>query len=85
MALQCAVGSSKMEDLSKELERLKKNNIELARQLQGVVDANDELRESNVLLQDKCATLMENLSVKEARWSDREEKLNLTASEIDSE
>ena len=80
MALQCAVGSSKMEDLSKELERLKKNNIELARQLQGVVDANDELRESNVLLQDKCATLMENLSVKEARWSDREEKLKAEVS-----
>ena len=73
--LQCTVGSSKMEDLSEELERLKKNNLELGRQLEGLMDANDDLREGNVLLQGKCTTLMEDLSVKEAKWSDREERL----------
>ena len=50
-------------------------NAELAAQLQDLVTANEELRENNLLLQGRCETLLEDLSVKEARWSDREEKL----------
>ena len=37
--------------------------------------ANQQLRDSNLLLQGKCETLLEDLSVKEARWTQREEQL----------
>ena len=36
---------------------------------------NEELRDSSLLLQGKCETLLEDLSVKEAQWTQKEEKL----------
>ena len=72
---QCAMLTSTRDELSSELEKLRMENTELVGQLQDLVTANEGLRESNQLLQGKCEMLMEDLSVKEARWSDREEKL----------
>lgn len=60
----------------KEIERLKSENEELASHLTEVVNSNVQLRESNLVLQGKCETLLEDLSVKEARWSEREERLH---------
>lgn len=42
-----------------------------------MIVANEDLRESNLLMQGKCETLLEDLSVKEAHWSEREEKLQI--------
>lgn len=66
-----------MDDLLSELERLRRDNAELAAKLEEMIVANEDLRESNLLMQGKCETLLEDLSVKEAHWSKREEKLQI--------
>lgn len=58
-----------------ELERLPRENAELTEKLEEVLSANQQLRDSHLLLQGKCETLLEDLSVKEARWTHREEQL----------
>lgn len=66
-----------MDDLLSELERLRRDNAELAAKLEEMIVANEDLRESNLLMQGKCETLLEDLSVKEAHWSERKEKLQI--------
>jgi len=50
---------------------------ELQDQLDGVLVANAQLASCNQLLRNKCDQLLEQLSVKEAKWSQREEELQL--------
>ena len=64
-----------LDDLLLELERLKTENSELTEKLEELISANKALCDSNELLQGKCETLLEDLSVKEAKWSEREEML----------
>ena len=59
-----------------ELERLRRENVMLEDQLSEVVDVNVKLRESNLMLQGKCETLLEDLSIKEAKWSEKEDMLH---------
>lgn len=65
----------------KEMEKLRIDNKELAKQLSDIIDVNVQLRESNQLLQEKCEVLLEELSVKEAKWTEREEKLQAEVSQ----
>ena len=48
----------------------------MAINVQELISMNESLRESNLLLQGKCEALLEDLSIKEARWTEREERLN---------
>ena len=57
------------------MERVRRENSELTEKLERLVSANQQLRDSNLLLQGKCETLLEDLSIKEAQWSQREEEL----------
>ena len=59
-----------------ELDKLSQMNKALEKQLSELVDENVKLRESNLMLQGKCETLLEDLSVKEARWSEKEDMLH---------
>ena len=63
------------------MEKLRTDNKELAKQLSDIIDVNVQLRESNQLLQEKCEVLLEELSVKEAKWTEREEKLQAEVSQ----
>jgi chromosome segregation ATPase len=72
--IKCAADENN-QYLLEEIKKLKLENEELAVQLSGLLDANVQLRESNLALQGKCETLLEDLSIKEARWSEREESL----------
>lgn len=42
-----------------------------------LITANDALRACNAALENNCKGLMEELSIKEAQWSEREESLKL--------
>ena len=61
--------------LLSEMERLKRENFELSEKLEDLLSVNQQLRDSNLLMQGKCETLLEDLSIKEARWTEREEQL----------
>ena len=50
--------------------------MSLENQLKELVDINTQLRLSNELLESKCEALLEDLSIKEAQWTDKEEKLH---------
>ena len=63
----------KYEDLLPDLERLRTENRQLSEKLEDVLTVNHKLRGSNLLLQGKCETLLDDLSVKEARWTQRED------------
>ena len=58
-----------------ELSKLRTDYSSLTEHLEGVLATNEALRKSSLLLQERSATLLEELSVKEAEWSLREEKL----------
>ena len=58
-----------------EVKRLRRENSELTEKLEELLTANQQLRDSNLVLQGKCETLFDDLSVKEAQWSQREEEL----------
>lgn len=60
----------------KELERLQSENKDLASNISDLIEVNKELRESNLILQGKCETLLEDLSIKEAQWAEREDRLH---------
>ena len=79
---QCVTVKEK-EDLLQEIEKLHSENKEIAKQLSDIIDVNVQLRESNQLLQEKCEELVEDLSIKEAKWSEREEKLQSEVSTFD--
>ena len=57
------------------MEQLKRENADLTEKLEQLLSVNQQLRDSNLLLEGKCETLLEDLSVKEARWTQREEEL----------
>ncbi len=59
-----------------QLERLRRENGILEKQLSELVDVNVKLRDSNLMLQGKCETLLEDLSIKEAKWSEKEDMLH---------
>ena len=63
--------------MADDIEALTANVKELQGQLDGVVVANAQLASCNQLLRSKCDQLLEQLSVKEAKWSQREEELQL--------
>ena len=69
-----------MEDLSLELARVREQNTALEKQMQQLLSINSQLRESNLLLEGKCETLLEDLSVKEAQWSEKEDRLTTEVS-----
>ena len=69
------LNSDEIDKLKAELELLKKKNGSLEKQLNELVDSNVQLRESNLILQGKCETLLEDLSIKEAKWSEKEDML----------
>jgi len=54
---------------------LKEENSHLVEKLEDIVKTNKDLREANLLLQERCEGLLEDLSIKEAQWSEREEQL----------
>ena len=66
--------------MSLELERVREQNAALEKQMQQLISINSQLRESNLLLEGKCETLLEDLSVKEAQWSEREDRLTAEVS-----
>lgn len=63
-----------------ELERVREQNVALDKQTQQLLSINSQLRESNLLLEGKCETLLEDLSVKEAQWSEKEDRLTAEVS-----
>ena len=68
------------EQLHHDNERLHHDKDELQSQLDGVVVANAQLASCNSLLRSKCDQMLEQLSVKEAKWSHYEEQLQLQVS-----
>ena len=54
---------------------LQEENSQLVEKLEDIVRTNKDLREANLLLQERCESLLEDLSIKEAQWSEREERL----------
>ena len=58
-----------------DYERMRGENLQLREKLEEVLRVNQKLRDSNSLLQGKCETLLEDLSVKEAKWTEKEEAL----------
>jgi len=65
------------ETLRKDNEQSRKDKNDLQGQLDGVMVANAQLTSCNSLLRSKCDDMLEQLSVKEAQWSHREEELQL--------
>ena len=63
--------------LRQDNKALVKDKDELQDQFDGVMVANAQLASCNSLLRSKCDKLLEELSVKEANWSHREEELQL--------
>ena len=68
------------EDLLSQIEQLRRENTDLSEKLEEIIATNEKLRESNLLMQGRCETLLEDLSVKEAQWSKKEERLKMEAS-----
>lgn len=54
---------------------LKEENSQLVEKLEDIVKTNKDLREANLLLQERCDSLLEDLSIKEAQWSEKEEQM----------
>lgn len=54
---------------------MRQENKQLRETLEKMTAINHQLRDSNKVLQGKCETLLEDLSIKEARWIKREEAL----------
>ncbi len=64
-----------------ELNKLQIDYSSLAQHMEAVLSTNEALRKSSLLLQERSAALLEELSIKEAEWSLREEKLQAAVSE----
>lgn len=62
------------EALLSEVEKLRSDNGELTRHLEIVLASNESLRSNSLLLQSRSAELLEELSVKEAEWSQKEDR-----------
>ena len=58
-----------------EVEGVQTENYRLLEKLEEMITSNDKLREANAVLQTRCKTLLEDLSIKEAERIEREEKL----------
>ena len=63
----------KCERHEKLSQQLRVENSELDLKMEELIAANALLRECNEMMQGKCEGLVEDLSVKEALWSEREE------------
>lgn len=70
-ALKCM--EVKCERHEKLSQQLRVENSELDLKMEELIAANALLRECNEMMQGKCEGLVEDLSVKEALWSEREE------------
>eukprot|EP00731_Ephydatia_muelleri_P036405 Em0249g2a len=71
-AKQKAIGG-----LEAEVQLLRGENSKLMDKVAELITANDALRACNAALENNCKGLMEELSSKEAQWSEREESLKL--------
>ena len=58
-----------------ELQCLRAENAELSHHLEEVLTSNEALRKGSTLLQEKSEALLEELSIKEAEWSQKEDRL----------
>lgn len=65
------------QEYKKSNEQLHKDKNDLQSHLDGVVVANAQLASCNSLLRNRCDQMLEELSVKEANWTHREEELQL--------
>jgi hypothetical protein len=61
--------------LHSELSKLRAENADLSHRLDEVLALNEALRSGSILLQEKSEALLEELSIKEAEWSQREDRL----------
>ena len=69
------VGEADLQSLQSEVKLLRAENSDLSSHLQEVLSSNEALRKGSALLQDKSEALLEELSLKEAEWSQREDRL----------
>ena len=65
-----------LRSLQAEVKWLREENSDLSSRLQEVLVSNQALCAGSKLLQEKSEALLEELSVKEAEWSQREDRLN---------
>ena len=72
---QVSTSCKDCEDIRRELEKLQSDYCALTEQMEPVLVTNEALRRSSLMLQERSAALLEELSVKEAEWSHREDKL----------
>ena len=57
------------------MDRLCTENSELTNRIQEVLESNERLRNGSLLLQERAEALLEELSLKEAEWSQTEDRL----------
>ena len=57
------------------MQLLRGENSKLMDKVVELITANDALRACNAALESNCKGLMEELSIKETQWSEREESL----------
>ena len=69
-----------LQSLQSELKRLHAENSNLSSRLEAVLMSNEALRKGSALLQEKSEALLEELSIKEAEWSQREDRLKAEVS-----
>ncbi len=55
-------------------------NHDLSNQLAKVLASNEALRKGSLLLQEKSEALLEELSIKEIEWTEREDRLKAEVS-----
>ena len=66
-----------IDGLEAEVQLLRNENSKLVDKVAELITANDALRACNVVLESNCKSLMDELSVKEAQWTQREESLKI--------
>ena len=64
-----------VEGLAAEVQLLRYENSKLVDKVAELIAANDALRACNVVLENSCKGLMDDLSTKETQWTQREESL----------
>lgn len=72
--------AKELHSLQSEVEWLREENSDLSQRMEEVLASNDALRRGSLLLQEKSEALLEELSIKEAEWSQREDRLKEEAS-----
>lgn len=64
-----------IDELEAEMVVLRDENAKLLDKITELISANDALRACNFALEGNCKSLLEDLSIKEAQWSQKEESL----------